>query len=361
MSDDFVTRLQLQLREAAERETRRGLLGRVGRAALAARRSGIGKPLLVGVALACSLAIAAATLSALHRTSPPAEQPAVPAPGPKIVADGPLAGQGGAIATGFGAIWAGDADTGELLRVDPRSRRVLARVSVGAQAYPTVGAGAVWATADGRLIRIDPATNRVVARIPLGLGARAIAGPAVARGVVWVVSPLELLRIDPRSNTIDRRIGLDHQGYQAHDFASDQDHLYVLRADRVLLTLNAATGARESSAKIARDGFLMGAADGTVAVAGGSEVAAVDARSGRTLWRADLGATRINYGIVAGPNLWIHVTYGVNARDRLVRLDSRDGHVTGSLTLPEFGVASLAQVGDDIWIVSPNGRVVIVR
>jgi outer membrane protein assembly factor BamB len=317
---------------------------------------------LVGATVACALVIVAVvTLSAVRHTSPPVEQPVLPVHRLEIVAGGPLVAQGGQLAPGFDAVWASDAATGELLRVDPRSRRVLARVAVGAQAYPAVGAGAVWATANGRLIRIDPATNRVSATIPLGLGARAVAGVSVVRGVVWVISPLELLRIDARRNTIDRRIGLDRQGFQAHGFASDQNHLYVLRADRALLVLDAATGARVSSTRLPLDGFLLGAVDGTVMVAGGSDVAAVDARSGRAIWHANIGAAQVNYGILDGPRVWLHVTHSNAARDRLVRLDAHDGRVTGSLTLPEFGVAAVAPVGGDVWIVSPNGRLVIAR
>jgi outer membrane protein assembly factor BamB len=359
MNDDFVTRLQFQLREAAERESRRGL---VARAAAAARWRVVSRPVLVGAMLACALAITvAATLSALRHTSPPVEQAVPPGHPLELVASGKLVTQGGAITPGFGAVWASDPDTGELLRIDPRSRRVLARVSMGGEAFPDAGAGAVWATADGRLIRIDPASNRVSARIPLGLGARAVAVVSAGRDVVWVASPLELLRIDPRHNTIDRRIGLERQSFQAHGFATDQKLLYLLRADRALLVLDAATGARVSSTRLAFDGFLMGAADGTILLAAGTDVVAVDARSGRTLWRTNMGAERVNDGFLANGSLWIHSTNSDTNRDRLLRLDARNGHPTGSFTLPEFGVAGIAAVGDDIWIVSPNGRLMVVR
>jgi hypothetical protein len=360
MSDDFVTRLQFQLREAAERETRRG---HVGRAGAAARRRILCRPVLIGAAVACALVmVVVAGLSTLNHAPAPVERPALPAHRLQLAASGPLVGQGGAIAAGFGAVWASDADTGELLRVDPNSRRVLARVPLGGQAYPAVGGGAVWATENGRLIRIDPATNQVSARIPLGLGARAFAAVVSAgRRVVWVATPLELLRIDPRRKAIDRRIGLDRQGFQAQSFASDPHDLYVLRADRVLLVFNPVTGARVASARLALDGVLLGAADGTVTVASGTEVARMEARSGRTLWHANLGATPVNDGFAAGPSVWLHVTDRDTNRDRLVRLDARDGHVTGSLALPEFGVAGLAPVDGDVWIVSPNGRVMIAR
>jgi outer membrane protein assembly factor BamB len=317
---------------------------------------------LVGAALACALAIVlAATLSALQHASPPVEQTVPPGHPLELVAHGTLVAQGGAIAPGFGAVWANDADTGELLRIDPRTRRVLARVPVGGEAFPSAGAGAVWATSNGRLIRIDPASNKVTARIPLGLGARAVAIVSPGRDVVWVPAPLELLRIDPRHNTIDRRIGLERQGFQAHGFASDQKQLYLLRADRVLLVFDATTGARVSSTRLASDGFLMGTADGAVLIATGTDVVAADARSGRTLWRTHMGGEQVNDGLLANGSLWIHATDSDTNRDRLLRLDAHTGHVLGSLTLPEFGVASMAPVGNDIWIVTPNGRLMVVR
>jgi sugar lactone lactonase YvrE len=361
MSDDFVTRLQYQLREAAERDARRGS---VARAAAAARWRVLSPPVLVGAVTACALAIVVAvTLTALRHTSPPVEQ-AVPPDHRLTVEDrGPLVTQGGAIAPGFGAIWAIDAGSGELLRIDPRNERVLARVSVGDQAFPTTGAGAVWTAADGRLLKIDPASNRVTARIPLGLGARTFVIVYARAGVVWVPTPQELLRIDPRRDVIDRRIPLEHASFQASGFAADQQLLYIMRADGVLLLRDAATGAPVATTRLDSAGFLMGAANGTVVIATATpnDIAAMDARSGRRLWRADLGADRVNDGIVADGSIWIHATNSDTGRDQLIRLDAGDGHRIGSVALPVFGVASMAAVDDGVWIVSPSGRLMVVR
>src|SRR4051794_29189722 len=297
MSDDFVTRLQYQLREAAERDARRGP---VARAATAARWRVVSRPVLVGAVAACALAIlVAATLSAVRQSSPPVEQAVPPDHRLTIEDRGALVTQGGAITPGFGAIWAVDAASGELLRIEPGSDRVLARVPVGDQAFPATGAGAVWTAADGRLLKIDPRTNRVTARIPLGLAARTFAIVSARPGVVWVASPMELLRIDPRRNVIERRISLEHARFQAIGFAADQQLLYVQRANGVLLLLDAATGARVATTRIHPDGFLMGAVNGAVVGATAKDVVAVDAGSGRTLWRANLGAERVNDGIVA--------------------------------------------------------------
>jgi streptogramin lyase len=359
MSDDFVTRLRYQLREAAERDARRGP---VAHAAVAVRWRVLSRPVLVGAIAACALAIVVAvTQTALLHTSPPVEQ-AVPPNHHLTVEDrGALVTQGGAITPGFGAIWAIDTGSGELLRIDPRTYRVLARVPVGDQAFPDVGAGAVWTAADGRLLKIDPATNRVTARIPLGLGARTFVMAYARGGVVWVPTPQELLRIDPRRDVIDRRIPLEHASFQASGFAADQQLLYVLRADGVMLLLNPVTGARVSTTRLHPGGFLMGTANGAVVVATDHDISAVDAHNGRTLWRANLGAGRMNDGIVAHGSVWIHVTNSDTGRDQLVRLEAGNGRRIGAVTLPVFGVASMAAVDDGVWIVSPSGRLMVVR
>ena len=74
------------------------------------------------------------------------------------------------------------------------------------------GAGAVWAIAGDlqyggdtgpiRLLRIDPATDRVVARIPMRTPAGARFAPVelqIDRDVVWAVGLDGALRIDPRA------------------------------------------------------------------------------------------------------------------------------------------------------------------
>jgi len=203
--------------------------------------------------------------------------------------------------------------------------------------------------------------NRISARIPLGLPARTFAVVSARPDVVWVGAPQELLRVDPRRNVIGRRIALEHVSYQASGFAIDQQLIYVLRADGALLLRDAETGARVATTRLHSDAFLIGAANGTVVVGTGSDIAALDARSGRTLWRANVGNDRLNYGIVADGSVWLHVTNSDTGRDEVVRFDGGDGRRLGSVTLPEFGVASMATVDDGLWIVSPNGRLMIVR
>ena len=78
--------------------------------------------------------------------------------------------------------------TKTLSRIDPETRRVVARIPVGAGPLAVAaGAGAVWVTNrdDRTLSRIDPRTNRVARTIRLGASPWGI---HVAHGRVWVTT-----------------------------------------------------------------------------------------------------------------------------------------------------------------------------
>jgi DNA-binding beta-propeller fold protein YncE len=95
------------------------------------------------------------------------------------------------VTVGAGGVWVAVWAAGRLVRVDPATNRVVARIPVGrAQESPlaiAAAAHAVWAVdfGDAEVLRIDPATNRVVARIPVRGGA---GGIGVGAGAVWVTS-----------------------------------------------------------------------------------------------------------------------------------------------------------------------------
>lgn len=168
MTDDFVTQLRLQLREAALREERRGP---VAQRVVRARRSLPGAaPAAVALAVAL-LALAVALGAVVLRGQPE------PAARPEVIGTYRVASGLSPLAPGFGAVWTADPIRGQVLRIDVATRRVVARIPVHGDALVSTGAGAVWALAGDlqfagskgpvRLLRIDPATNRVVARIAL--------------------------------------------------------------------------------------------------------------------------------------------------------------------------------------------------
>jgi YVTN family beta-propeller protein len=91
------------------------------------------------------------------------------------VEDGPLG-----ITTGFGSVWVVCYWRQQLLRIDPSTRRVVARIEIGRGPLSVAaGSGSVWVTnRDSRTVsRIDPRSNRIAAEI-------AIPSPASPQGVV---------------------------------------------------------------------------------------------------------------------------------------------------------------------------------
>jgi DNA-binding SARP family transcriptional activator/DNA-binding beta-propeller fold protein YncE/ABC-type branched-subunit amino acid transport system substrate-binding protein len=111
----------------------------------------------------------------------------------RVVAEIPMAAVRGervagpyGVAVGYGSVWVTDALGNALTRVDPDRNVVVATVGVGRR--PTrlaVGEGAVWVlnAGDGTVSRVDPDSARVEATIPVGSDATSI---AAGEGSVWV-------------------------------------------------------------------------------------------------------------------------------------------------------------------------------
>ena len=160
MSDDFVTRLGLQLQEAAERDMRRSAPSR------ALRGQRWLSPALAGaIALAVVVAaVAAATLWLRGDATPLPAQPRVVAT--LHVTDNPVQ-----IVDAFGSIWIADHVAGRILRLDPATGAVQATIQVrtGNWLWITPVRDQLWASVDELPLiqRIDPETNRVVARTPV--------------------------------------------------------------------------------------------------------------------------------------------------------------------------------------------------
>jgi hypothetical protein len=327
MRQGFVDKLELELRAAGERRARPW---RIARRQLLA-------PALAALAV---VAIVVAGTALRSEDTIPAQ------PGPRLVANTHVVSTGGSMASAFGSVWVADIASERLLRLDPRTRAVEARIPLGGQAWIGTAAGSVWALTRDRVLRIDPSSNRVVKAIPSpGDGPRLV---LEAAGAVWIAYPDQLARVDLRHDAIPLIVPTSRAGFKNLGATSDGRILYVARGDGRLLRIDPRTG-KSLSAVRAPVGWLLGVADGTVFVAGNSGVSAVDAATGRTRWSRDLSA---NEGALRGGTLWVHAS---DRRDRLWRLDARTGHVTGSLTLPEFGAASLVTVGKQVWTMSVGG------
>jgi streptogramin lyase len=342
-------------RDAAGRGTPAPAEARFG----AVRRRLTSPPALVGAAVVLVAALALAAVNGLGgEESVHSDRSAL-----RVVAHTTIASQGGYITSGFGAVWAADPGAGEVVRLATDTGRVNGRIRTGGRPRTLdTGAGAVWLFEldSGRLLRIDPGAGRVMARIPLSLPAQTQAEVCGAADTVWVITRTELLQIDSGRNAVKRRVPINTAGFELRSAVLDGRALYVQRSDGMLLTLDARTGARQSTTRPQLQGFVLNVVSGTAFAVTDDGVGALDTRSGRALWIRRLGAERVNGAATAGPLLWVQGRPRAGGRDRLWRLDSKTGRVTGSLVLPEFGVAGMAAIGERLWLVSPRGRLVIV-
>jgi DNA-binding SARP family transcriptional activator len=140
----------------------------------------------------------------------------------RVVADIPIGGRPVAIAVGANAVWVVNADDATVLRIDPKTYRVVRTIG-GLGTNPSnlaVGFGSVWVAGgnDGTLIRIDPRVNAAEGTVRLGAARGGIPQPvflvATGAGSVWATRGNELLRVDPATNSavarasVDRPVGL---------------------------------------------------------------------------------------------------------------------------------------------------------
>jgi PQQ-like domain len=344
MSQDFVTTLRLQLREAAERDARRGPLRR----ALPNTR-----PLLLVGALA---AAAVAVALAIGTLAPSKPVPTTTAP--HIVARLAIANQGGALSAGYGSLWTHD--NSGVLRLGPDGG-IVARIPIRGEILDAfAGTGGMWALTEDRVYRIDPKTNRIVARIPLPPPSRSFIAVAPDSGAVWVANPDSEVQIDLRTNTLGRRVNLERGGEAPRGFTGEPGLVYMLRRDGLLETLDARTRKRLTVVRPEVDGLPMAADHGRVVLQNGAGLAEVDASTGKLRWRTNLGTSRVNGALFGNGALWVQGT-PTSGRDQLWKLDPRTGRVLASLPLSDFGVTGMTATRGRLWIMSQGGRLTAIR
>jgi YVTN family beta-propeller protein len=237
-----------------------------------------------------------------------------------------------AVTTGFGAVWALDGSrSGTLLRIDPGTNRVTARIDVGTAAAYNVwtGAGSVWVAGDqaAEVVRIDPATNAVAAHIAVGDGP---ADMVFSADTAWVIDhrDLGLFRIDVRTTTSRLLARIPGSAPERMVFAAG--HLWITGRGTDLLEVDPGTGNVLSTVEIG---------------AGGIDVVA----AGNTLW-------------VPSRNDDVDAR-GFPTMEALRRVDARTGVVTQSLlaTAP-LDVHGLVADDGGVWLAdNTNGVLYRVR
>jgi hypothetical protein len=350
MREDFVTQLRLQLRDAADREARRGPLRRLWQAL----RWDASRPAIAGMAIAAAVALLALVAIPYLRSDEtlPAGRDL------RLTADTQPFESGGWLLPAFGSVWASDPAAGEIVHLDRDSRATGRRIPVGGEAGLGAAAGYLWATAGGELLRIDPASGEITGR--MSVGPQGFGVPVGAGDTVWLIDAMRLRHIDPERMVVDRTVRLDRGSFMSAGFAAGPDALYVQRADSRILVLDPGSGKRTGTIRLQRPGALASYTAGGLVLAAEDGVATVDPETGEQRWLRRLGVSRVNAIATDITTLWVQGSPASGGRDRLWRLDALDGRVLGSIDLPGFGVAGMAAVGDRAWVVTPGGQLQVV-
>ena len=356
MSDDFVTRLGHALREAGDREQRRGSPARVAAAARGTFSGLEPTAAMMIVAVGAVLALGAYLL-ATFRAEP------ARAPEPTVVARLAPAAALDQVLSGFGSAWLVDTDAHALLRMDPATRRVTARIPVAGTVGAAVGHDILWVgqnrTNSFRLLRVDPQTNRIVARIRVAKpsGGYVAAGFPVPLGhAVWIVGPDEAVRVDDATNRATKAVTIARRGYGVRGATAFDGDLWALLSDHRVLRLDGRTGARKAVFRVPLGAAILSYGSALI-VADDTELGRVDPATGRVLWRLAIG--RIGALADVGGLIWAEAPGGRG--DRVVALDPRSGRIVSSVHVGDFGVNWMSRVGSEVWMTTAGGHLIILR
>jgi hypothetical protein len=234
---------------------------------------------------------------------------------------------------------------------------VEAAISDAAGVEVVAGAGGIWVAGLTKLLRIDPATNRVVARIDLRGMPTAL---GVASGAVWATTfkqaatlEQELVRVDPSTNKVTARIPT---GDVVQDLAAGDSGVWVLVGgdlDRPAVKLLHVGPAGDGVAStVDLEGLsslfvrVVAGPEGAFVMSGGSAPTLThvhpDKRVGATV---SLPAAPSGGMVYAAGAVWL-----VNRDDTTItKVDARTDQVVGTYPLPPLP-AYLADGGGRLWV-----------
>ena len=316
-------------------------------------------------------------------TPTPATSPSVSDPIPIQSSPGSVS----AVAYGFGSVWISSYDgshEGWITRLDPTNGRRLARISTG-DVFPTwetggggltAGAGSLWlagaAAAPGEiggvhafLLRIDPETNAVVARVDLGTGSGA--DVAVNESGVWTLSfsvtnrstQMLVTRVDPSSNAIVATIPLD-ASYGHYIFAvqgsivaqTNEVHQHTV-AGTVLNIIDPATNTIEGSTPVGTYALPAKAEDGLWAL-DGQTIMSIDPATGNVLDSWSISNTGDAIAVGVGGVWFLDPSH----RAAINRFDPSTGQVDISVRLDrESTPIAMAVAPGYVWVLNYEGTV----
>jgi streptogramin lyase len=355
VNEDFVTRLGVALRDAADREERRRAPVRALWSAWASAPRVRSSPALAALVAGIVLVAAVYGLTKLGSDEP------VPAT-PRVVERLAPAGGLDQAVPAFGSVWLADTDSQTLLRMDPRTRHVTARIQLGGRMVIAAGSRALWVTLskDGglRLLRIDPRTNRIAARLPLpdAPGGWGFGVPVIVKGNLWVLGGEAAVRIDQATGRPTAQVRTARDGYLMRSFAAFGGDLWVQISDGRLLRLDGASGRREATLRVPDGADITDLGMDALYLVDQRSLSRIDSRV-RELWRTPIPS--IGPSVAVDGRLWVETTG--RRGDRILTVDPRNGSVGQSIDVGEFGAKWIDPVGSEVWMTTAGGHVVILR
>jgi YVTN family beta-propeller protein len=275
----------------------------------------------------------------------------VPLPGGPFVAR---------LAFGAGSLWIRKTGTSEVLRVDPVTNRVIARIPVGFS-YDTgiaVRGGDVWVTngEEGTVSRISAAINAVVATIRVG---RYPLGIAATDDAVWVANHHSgtVSRIDPWRNQVASTVPISPPSQFSGPLAAVFADGNVWVADATLGEVIRIDPRRNRTNHVSETG----PACGGMTVLGGSVWIASGCEQG-VLTRIETNTARVAARIRV-PGMAFDVAAGVGSiwattlRGLLLRIDPATNQIRGRLQLPDAVAVTIG--AGYVWVVDRESRSVL--
>lgn len=244
-------------------------------------------------------------------------------------------------------------NSGELAVVDPATNEVSRSVQLGAtELCGGIGAsyGAVWTCVTSDVLRLDPVTLEVVAR--LAVGKQAVQGHLVGGfDRVWVLTSdgSTLVGIDPATNEVATEFELPAR---CTDVTLGDDALWLpCKVDDRVLKVDPTTG--EVLLDLALDNPVSVAVDGDVWLGTATTTLQLDPDSGEVLLEGDAGSAPDGGVALDADSVWVR-----NGTDFLIRLDRATGERRQQITAEELtSGGDLLVIDGDVWTTAFDDQV----
>jgi streptogramin lyase len=255
-------------------------------------------------------------------------------------------------ASGFGSVWVAVYGTGRLVRIDPKTNRVVRSIRIARGICPlAIAARSVWVASDKTdvVYRVDPRRGRILARLRIShWPAHLTAGPRR----VWV-SSFEHGHVTEISTRTNRMIRVYRFPGNPSGLARTGGTLWVAfgRTGKTLARVDIATH-RITRVPIghAGAGFLSSLGGSLWTTTSDGYAVRVDAGDGHVIASFRIGGTPAEVAAAPDGTIWV----AEKERDTVTRIDPVTNRVI-DVTPAGDGALAIAVAGGDMWITNFAG------